>query len=381
VTLRQPFKSIYKGCLLAGTAWLLGACSVFSTKEPLPIIPVATEPGVLTRAWSASVGRGGVGFAPTLVNNNVFAAALDGTVMRLDAGNGNLVYKVSIGKELSAGVGSDGNTAAVVTRDGEAVALDAVGKIKWRVALKLDCNTPPAVGTGLVIVRSLDNRVVALDIETGKQRWTFQRPAPALVLRQNSAIAMSPSSAFVGLSGGRLVALSLDDGTARWEAQISPARGGNDMERLADVVGSPLVLGREVCAVAVRGAIACYDTGSGQIAWQKLFSSSVGLDIDPRLVVAVADDGKISAFSRPSQEPTWSVDVFKRRFPSAPALAGKTVLFGTIEGDVIALAREGGALLARLSTDGSPIVSQPVVAGRLVIVQTENGMIQALTAQ
>ncbi len=367
--------------LLACVLLPLGGCSLFSTKDPLPNLPAATEPSALTKNWSASVGKGGVGFAPTLVNNQIFAAALDGTVLRLNAADGAVTYRVNVGKELSAGVGSDGNTAAVVSRDGEVIALEGDGKVKWRVALKLDCNTPPAVGVGVIVVRSMDNRVVALDIDSGKQRWSFQRPAPALVLRQNSAVAMSASTAFVGLSGGRLVALSLDDGTPRWEAQISPGRGGNDMERIADVVGSPLILGREVCAVAVKGAISCLDTSNGQMIWQKLFSSSVGLDIDPRLVVAIADDGKISAFTRSSQEPAWVQDAFKRRFPSAPVLAGKSVVFGSVEGDIIALGRDTGTVLSRISTDGSSIVSQPVSTGKQVIVQTANGTIYSVSAQ
>jgi outer membrane protein assembly factor BamB len=359
----------------------LAGCSVFSTKDPLPVLPAASEPSALTRSWSASIGSGGVGFSPTLVNNQVFAAARDGTVTRLNAVDGAAVYRINVGKELSAGVGSDGNTAAVVGRDGEVIALDGDGKVKWRVALKMDSNTPPAVGASVVLVRSLDNRVVALDIDSGKQRWSFQRSAPALVLRQNSGVALSPSTAFVGLSGGRLVALSLEDGLPRWEAQISPGKGGNDMERIADVVGSPLVLGREVCAVAVKGAITCIDSNNGQVIWQKLFSSSVGLDIDPRLVVAVADDGKVSAFSRSSQDPVWVQSGFQRRFPSAPTLAGKSVIFGSAEGEIVALARDTGAVLARLPTDGSAIVSQPVSAGRQVIVQTVNGSIYAVAAQ
>ncbi len=360
---------------------LLAGCSLFSSKEPIPNLPASTNAAALSLSWNASVGRGGIGFAPSVVNNQVFAAGKDGSVIRLNLADGAPVFRVNVGKELSAGVGSDGNTAAVVTRDGEVIALDPQGAVKWRSSLKIDSNTPPAVGVGLVIVRSLDNRVVALEVDTGKQRWSFQRIAPALVLRQNSGVAMSPSTAYVGLSGGRLVALSLNDGTPRWEAQISPGRGGNDIERIADVVGSPLVLGREVCSVAVKGSISCQDASSGQVVWQKLFSSSVGLDIDPRLVVAVADDGRVSAFTRQSNDPAWTQDALKRRFPSAPVLAGASVVLGSSEGDVVALSRETGAFLTRQPTDGTAIVSQPVAAGRQVIIQTSGGSIYALAAQ
>jgi outer membrane protein assembly factor BamB len=45
------------------------------------------------------------------------------------------------------------------------------------------------------------------------------------------------------------------------------------------------------------------------------------------------------------------------------------------------LSREDGSFLARLSTDDSPIVAAPVVAGENVIFQTKDGKLIALGIQ
>jgi hypothetical protein len=49
------------------------------------------------------------------------------------------------------------------------------------------------------------------------------------------------------------------------------------------------------------------------------------------------------------------------------------VLFGDSEGYVHVLSRTEGHPLARLSTDGSPVVAQPVQAAGTVLVVTRNG--------
>jgi hypothetical protein len=50
------------------------------TPPPLPPTVGGVSPRV---AWSASIGQSGVGFQPAVVGSSVFAAAADGTVVRL----------------------------------------------------------------------------------------------------------------------------------------------------------------------------------------------------------------------------------------------------------------------------------------------------------
>ncbi len=357
----------------------LGGCS--SSKKVDTPLPAVKEQSIAKPLWTSAVGRGGVGFAPTLVNGQLFAASRDGTVVRLNAITGQPVWRTSVGKPLSAGVGSDGETAVVVARDGELIALGGKGEVKWRLPLRLDTNTPPAVAVGTVVVRSLDNRVVALDLETGKLRWNFQRTAPALVLRQASGVSMTSGTVFVGLSGGRLLALGLNDGAPRWEMPVSQSRGGNDIDRIGDVVGTPLVIGREVCAVAIKGNVICVEAVSGQPIWSRPMSSNAGLDVDPRLVIISQDDGNLVAFNRAGGSPAWTSAALKGRQLSAPIIVGSGVLVGDQDGNVVVMSRSDGAALARFTTDGSAVVSQPVANAKQVVVQTAAGGLYAYEVQ
>ncbi|MCM5571931.1 outer membrane protein assembly factor BamB [Burkholderiaceae bacterium FT117] len=360
------------------TAVLAAGCGFWSSSKPkLPELPPVSGAASMRTAWSYPIGAGGIGFQPLVVGDSVLAASRAGVVARLDAESGRVAWRVELGKPLIAGVGSDGTTTVVAARDGSLIALDRDGAQRWSTQAGAEIVTVPAVGLGLAIVRASDNRVSAFDLETGKRRWTFDRQSPALVLRQTAAIAMDTSSAYVGLPGGRLVALSLQSGAQRWEAAIGLPRGSNEIERIADVVGSPLISGGEVCAAAWQGRIACLDTSTGRAAWGRDLAAAAGIDLDSRQVVAVDSDGVLHSVSR-SGASLWRQDALKRRQPSAPLLAASQVLVGDSLGMLHLLSRDDGALLARSSTDGSPIVGAPARWRNLAIVQTSGGSLQAV---
>jgi len=371
--------------LLAACAALplaLSACGSFwpwsePEKPPMPEPPPVTAAVPAQLAWTLRLGPAGIGFAPVFAAGGVFAASSDGTLARIDPATGRAVWQVSIGKRLASGVGSDGSLVAVATVDGTLVVLDADGRQKWVAPLGGKAVTVPAVGFGLVVVRNSDNRILAFEADSGKRRWTSRRQNPPLVLRQTGSVAMTPATTYVGLPGGKLVALSTLNGAQRWEATVGQPTGATEIERIADVVGSPLVSGRDVCATSFKGRIACFDTATGRALWSRDIEGSRGLDVDARLVVAVDERDHVHAFSR-SGSSVWRQDKFAGRVLSAPLSLGPVLAVGDAKGLVHLVSRDDGAVAGRFTTDGTPIVSAPVAAGRMAIVQTTGGMLAAV---
>ena len=372
-----------RGALIA-IAISLAGCSAFGDSRPAPApLPATVGNAPIKRIapiWSSAVGKAsGVGFAPVSIGDAVWAATSDGTVVKLSIDTGQILWRTQLGRTLTAGVGTDGSTVVVVTREGTLIALDEQGRSRWTSALAGEVVTPPAVGDGLVLVRTTDNRVLVFDAETGKSRWNFSRQNPPLVLRHSGGVAMIPGVAFVGMPGGRMLALSLQNGAPRWDVPFAQPRGTTELERIADVVGSPLVFGREVCAVSYQGRIGCLDRASGAASWLKEFSSAVGLDVDARGVVAPDDKDGVYAFDR-GGEPQWQNRSFARRRLSAPLIVGNAVALGDLEGNILWLGRTDGRLQALSRTDGRPIVAPPVSVGDVLVVQTSGGGVFAFKA-
>ncbi len=334
------------------------------------------------QAWSASIGKAGAfHFSPAVIGNDVFVAAADGSIARLNAASGIPIWRIKAEIALTAGVASDGNTVVVTGEKGIVLAFDSNGKLRWKAQASSDVLSVPAVGQGLVIVRSHDNRIIALDAETGLRRWIAQRSVPSLTLRTTPGMAIDGSSVFIGMPGGRLLALDLSNGGARWEVAVGDPRGTTALERIADVSGTPVIAGEDVCAVAYQGKVACFNKSTGAPRWARPLSSDVGIGIDERFVFAADEGGAVTAFTRDAGSSMWRNDKLANRRLSTPTSFGRAVVVGDGQGYIHFLSRENGAFLGRVGTDGSAILSAPVVAGANLIFLTQSGAVVALATE
>jgi outer membrane protein assembly factor BamB len=101
----------------------------------------------------------------------------------------------------------------------------------------------------------------------------------------------------------------------------------------------------------------------------------VGLHGDEKLVFGVESDGKVMAWQRADGQLAWSSEQLRHRGISTPLAVGRSVVVGDASGLVHWLSREDGALLNRMATDGSAVVSGPVLAeGTLVVVTRQGGI-------
>lgn len=365
------------------SAGLLVGCSMFSSSDPrfqpAPLQAIQEEVAVST-VWNVRVGnRAGTGFAPAVTQDAVYAAAEDGSVVKVDLASGQVAWRASLSARLQAGVGSDDHTTAVVTSNGEVIALDANGQEKWRARASSEVLIPPAVGEGLVVVRSGDYRVQAFDAESGERRWSAQRPGPSLALRAVNQMVIAGGFVFTGLPGGKMVAIDIRNGAVQWEGTVAIPRGASELERVADVVGRPAISQNLLCAVAFQGRIACFDIGgTGETAWARDFSGASGMTTDISSAFAADVNGVMYGYLLSGGTNIWMQDALRHRRLSAPASTGSYVAVGDYAGYVHVLAREDGRLVGRSSTDGSAILAQLEATPHGVVVQSSGGALQLL---
>jgi outer membrane protein assembly factor BamB len=364
--------AVLSGCSFWGKPARNAPAELVDFKTTMEVRPV----------WSLSVGSAGAfTFVPALGSGSIYAAAADGSISRADAATGRSIWRINADMHLTAGVGSDGAYVAVAGDKGVVLVFDDEGKLLWKEQASSEILSSPAVGQGLVIVRSADNQIVAFDAKSGVRRWIVRRSVPALTLRNASGILIAGQTAYIGLPGGRLLALALNSGTPRWEAAVGDPHGATELERIADVSGTPVLIGREICAVSYQGRVACFDATSGAMGWNKDLSSDVGVAADERFIFAADERGVVNAFLRDTGTSVWRNTQLANRRLSTPASFGRAVVVGDAEGYLHFLSREDGSFLARVGTDDSPIVAAPLVVGENVIAQTKDGKLVALGIQ
>ncbi|MBD8656493.1 outer membrane protein assembly factor BamB [Oxalobacteraceae sp. CFBP 13730] len=374
-----------------GVLALMTGCSTLNSLNPFASDKKGDQPAKLVElkgsmavrtAWKLDIGKAkGYQFSPALTGNTLVVAAADGAIARVDAATGKQLWRVKADSDLSAGVGTDGNLIVVGGEKGILMGYNMDGKLLWKTQLSSEILSAPVVSQGIVVARSIDNRIVGVDATDGSKKWTVQKVAPPLTLRNAPGMIVAGTDVIVAQPGGKLSALIIATGAPRWDVEVGISRGATELERVTDIGGAPVLFENEVCAASYQGRVGCFDLVTGSARWTRDLSSSVGVAVDQLFVFAPDDKGALNAFTRDTGASSWKNDKLSFRRLSTPLSYGRAVAVGDYEGYVHFLSREDGSFLARAATDGSPIVGTPLVAGTNLIFQTQNGTVTAIAVE
>ncbi len=333
----------------------------------------------LTEAWKGETGNaGGYLLRPQVEGEDVLAAG-GGRVVRIAVANGNLIWKTDTGVKLSAGAGAGAGQSLVLAGGGkgEMLALDlATGQSRWKVALTSEVTGQLLATEGIVIARTGDGNVHGLAVADGSKKWLYARSLPALSLRGSGGMVVRDNVLYAGFPGGKLVALNPANGAQLWEATVALPRGATELERVADVMGNPVVDGVQVCAVAYQGRVACFDRRNGSLLWARDTSSNSGLAMDERNLYVTDDKDAVTAYDKVSGRAGWRQDKLARRQVTAPLALGAWVVVADGEGVVHVLSADDGSFVARARVDSS-VRTAPVDIGPGFVVQTAKGNVVA----
>lgn len=377
--LRRLFPLLPLVAALAGCS-MMDAINPFSSsaKVKMADLPTFKATAEIRPLWQMKAGKAdGHVFTPAVVDGTVYTASGDGTLTRFE--DGKQVWRIAVGKPLSAGVGANNRLVVVGTAKGDVLAFSAAdGKPLWSAQVNSEILAAPAVGDGIVVVRSGDNRLFGFDSSDGTRKWIYTRNNPPLSLRNAAPPVISDRYVFAGFPGGKLVAVALQNGALAWEGTVALPKGTTELDRVADITSTPVFDGPLVCAVAYQGRVACFDLSNGSLAWAREISSAAGLAMDSRNVYVTDDKGAVHAYERTRGTSVWKQDKLFLRQLTAPAVQRGLVAVGDVQGQVHFLNREDGSFAARYSTDGTPILAAPQVYGNGWLVQTSGGSVQAL---
>jgi len=249
---------------------------------------------------------------PVFYNNAIYAASSGGELTRFDPVTGDVVWGIDTQHRLSGGVGGNEEMLLVGTFKGMVLAFDVKGNLLWESQVTSEILSPPQVENGVVVVRTGESRIFGLDATSGKRKWVYQGSTPSLTVRSFAGVLLKGGGVFAGFAGGKLVALSLSDGKVGWEVAVSKPRGVTELERITDITSLPVADERQICAVAYRGRVTCFEISSGTQIWTRDISSSAGLAMDNRNVYVSEDNGSVVAYDKDHGTILWKKDIPKK---------------------------------------------------------------------
>jgi outer membrane protein assembly factor BamB len=371
---RGSFLVALANCM--GLALLLSACSSTPDK-PAPTALSEFKPTLtITKAWATQLSPVAAPLTAHINQDQLAVVGTNGLVTVLNADTGAEIWRLALNTPIAAGVGSDGTRLAVITNSNELIALSK-GQVLWKFKLPALALTAPFVAGGRVFALTADRTVTAFDGASGQVLWRQQRSGDALVLKQAGILTSFQDNLLVGLSG-RLVALNPINGVSKWEVTIGSSRGTNEVERLVDLVAGVSRVNNTVCARSFQTSVTCVDALKGSNLWTRTAQGHVGLAGTESAVFGTESDGKVNAWNRSNGQVLWQSEALRFRGLTAPVAAAGQLLVGDDLGWVHWLDASNGQTVARLQIDASGIAMPVLRSGKIWVVVTKNGLIQAL---
>jgi len=376
--------SLYLVSMLTGCGWTDSFFGGEDNSIPPTELTEITKSVQIRSVWSKNIGSGlneaFVNLQPAISGSNIFSVDREGQVSSLSLENGQINWQTELDMIITGGIGIGEGLLIVGNNRGEIIVLNTDdGSIVWQKELSSVMLSAPFVMDGVLIVRTGDGRLFGLNAENGAQIWVYDRGVPVLTLRGNSSPLLAGRElVFTGFDSGKVVAVGVQHGRLLWEANASVAKGRSDLERLIDIDGSMLLIGRVLYVVSYQGRIVAIDALEGDILWAKEMSSYAGITADERNIYVTDSDSNIWSVDRVSGNMLWKQDKLAYRKLTAPVTLGDYVLVGDFEGYIHILAQSDGSLVGREKINSDGFHVQPQVEGETVYIFGNGGTLAAL---
>ncbi|CAM3842103.1 MULTISPECIES: outer membrane protein assembly factor BamB [Pseudoalteromonas] len=388
-------KKLTMASLALCVAALTAGCSSSDDEEELKL-PEINNQFDATVVWQEGIGDGVEHYfsrlSPVSYQSTVYAAAREGIVTAFDTETGKEKWRVDVREnknfwpwedndsaKLSGGITQAYGKLYVGSEHGQVFALDReTGEIVWRKSVPGEALSAPAAGDGLLYVNLGSGKLVALHPDTGEERWHYEQEVPALTLRGLSSPTSANGGVLVGEESGKLTALIAENGFTAWSSDVAIAKGASEFERLVDVDTKPVVSGAYVYSIAYNGKLVAIDVRSGNVVWDREYSSYRDLTLDLDVIYLVDSDGVLYALDKNSGIERWTQPALRGWYLTAPTVAGNYVVVGDQEGNLHWLDKSSGELVSRTEFDSSGFFVEPIVVDGKVFVYTRDGELSAV---
>jgi len=286
-------------------------------------------------------------------NGVVFAIDPKGEVTAFN-GKQRLWQKKVSKDTLSSGVEAADGIVVVGSNKGQLIALDQqTGEQRWTAQLTGAILAPSLVHAGRVITVTNDGTVYAHEVASGAQVWTYDLPNVQFSLRGMAApVPLDARNVLIATSNAYIYAIDALSGVPKLQRRVAISDGRSDIQRLIDIDGDPVVAGQFIVTTSYQGQVTVFDLASQQVIWSEDASSIQRPEGVGNGVFVAQTDGKISAYEITTGQPLWENDQLLNRQLSNPVMLGTELVVGDLDGVLHLLDPSTGQIIGRAKTSG-----------------------------
>jgi len=308
------------------------------------------------------------------IDDFLYVATSDGTIKKIDSNSGNKFWEKKFNVTVTSGIAGDGENLFFSTADGFLWCMDHDGELIWKTLLSGAINSLPITYNSKVVVKLNSYKIVQLNSKDGSVIWKYQAAIPPLTFKSDGRLVQANNVVYLGLPGGKLIAIDSPTGGLVWESNISRAKGVTDIERANDITSHPVIDDAFIYGVTTNGDIAALDRRSGKSIWTEPISSFYGMAFDGMNLFITHDTGSIYSVNKIDGEIEWRQSGLKHRRIRVGTIIKDYIAFGDYDGYVHFLRIDDGSIVGRTKLEDSQILNNIIkIDDSVIVVMTADG--------
>lgn len=355
----------------------------------------------LQRVWSTSIGAGSdsesrIVSAPVAAGGRIFALDAAAQVTAVSEKDGARLWQTDLTPEdedgrdgFGGGLAVSGEYVVATTGFGEALGLNAgTGEIAWRVQLGAPLRAAPNVAGGVAVAVTRDGDVVAFKASSGEEVWRVigVQGGASMLSGGGSSPAISGEIVAAPFASGDVGVFRMKDGAQGWSQSLGLARRGSAMSMIADVSSPPVITGGRVIAGGVSGRLASFEIPTGRRMWARDLGAYNPVWASGGTLFVLSEDARVLALSAKSGETIWETALPRYDNPErrkgafaygGPILIGGKLYVVSSDEKILQIDAATGKLEAEQSLPGPSTIPPIALNGRLIVLD-DDGELHAL---
>lgn len=356
---------------------------------------VALAPSVAP-LWSASLGEGATSDArilstPVLAGAHLYGLDSVGIVRALNRQTGNLVWETLVIPEakegypvLGGGVSFEDNRLFVATAYSELLALNAGnGSLLWRKSLGSPSRTAPAVHKGRVYVVTVNNQLEVFDARSGEILWVHSGVIESVGFLGASTPAVENDIVVVAYSSGEVFALRAKNGHVLWFETVAAPKRADSAATLAHIRARPVIDKNVVYVINHNGQMAALNLYNGQRIWERDIGGVHTPAVVGDVIFQITTRNELICLDKHHGRLYWVKplpvvpDFVGTGEWAGPLVAGSLLYITGINGQLLVLDPQKKGAIKGVYTLPAGASLSPIAAGKTLYILTDTGEVAA----
>ena len=349
--------------------------------------------------WSVSIGKGDskkkrLVTDPIFYKQMVFTLDADSIASAFDT-KGKLLWRKDLtpsgeksGEIFGGGFTTGQDQLFVTIGYGFVLSLDPLtGEKNWSQRLSSAGNNTPIYNAGSVYLVSGDSKAWAIDANNGRINWKVDGIGNGTNLTSSNSPAVSGKYALFGFGNGEIYATFKKGGYVLWSSSLSGRSDSRVISAIVDIVGSPVIVGRNVYAADGSGKVVSLKIENGERNWTAPYGSSGNFWIAGKSLFFISDQNDLVRLEMKTGKTVWVTELpsfSKKRILGSkktnqhhgPIIAGNQLIIASSDGHMRFYDPKTGDQRNELKIKAGA-TANPIVANETLYLITQDGKLRA----